>query len=153
MSATSESVHIHTINFGPIEVPGDKVLHFKEGIPGFPEIRRFAVLEIEAYKPFDYLQSLDEPPVALLVINPFLVLPGYKFELAKSDMEDLKTDRTENVSIYTVATIPEDPEGATVNLMAPILVNEAAGIGKQVILHDSEYSVRHPLLRAAAASV
>jgi flagellar assembly factor FliW len=44
-----------------------------------------------------------------------------------------------------VATIPEDAEKATVNLMAPIVINEAGRYGKQVILPESGYSVRHPL--------
>ena len=32
--------------------------------------------------------------------------------------------------------------------MAPIVINDRARCGKQVILHESRYSVRHPLLKS-----
>ena len=143
---------IHTINFGDLEVPEDKVIAFKEGIPGFPQIHRFTFLEFDDLKPFQYLQSLDDPPIALLVINPFLVDPAYQFRLAPSDMEDIQSADPAGVAVYAVATVPANPEEATLNLMAPIVVNEAVRCGKQVILHDSDHSVKHPLFGASNKS-
>ena len=139
---------IHTINFGDLEVPEEKIITFKEGIPGFPQIHRFTFLEFEDLKPFQYLQSLDEPPIALLVINPFLVDPGDRFQLTPLDMEDIRSANPAAVAVYAVATVPTNPEEATLNLMAPIVVNEAEQCGKQVILHESGYSVKHPLFNA-----
>jgi len=141
-------MRIHTINFGDIEVPGDKIINFKEGVPGFPQIHRFATLEFEDLKPFQYLQALDDPPIALLIINPFVVDSGYKFQLSNSDMEDIQTTNPEDVAVYAVATIPDNAEQATINLMAPIVINVKRRCGKQVILHESGYSVKHPLFKA-----
>ena len=67
---------IHTVNFGDLQVPEDKIIHFKEGLPGFPQLRRFVALEKDDLKPFLYLQALDHPPIALFMISPFLVDPG-----------------------------------------------------------------------------
>jgi flagellar assembly factor FliW len=140
---------IHTVNFGDLEVPEDKVITFKEGLPGFPQIHRFAVLELDALKPFQYLQALDDPPIALFIINPFLVDPTYEFHLSDSDMEDINSTNSAELAVYAVATIPENPTEATLNLMAPIVVNDRDRCGKQVILHESKYSVKHPLLSNA----
>ncbi len=148
MTAEIPTMLIHTINFGDLEISEDKIISFKEGLPGFPQIRRFTILEMEDLKPFQYLQSLDDPPIALLVINPFLVDEKYHFELGPADMEEIHTDSPENVTVFVVATVPEDPQRTTLNLMAPILVNEADRVGKQVILHESGYSVKHPLITA-----
>jgi flagellar assembly factor FliW len=137
---------IHTINFGDLDIPEDKVITFKEGLPGFPQIRQFAVIEQEELKPFQYLQSLGDPPIALFMINPFMVDPTYQFRLTDSDMEDLNSKNSSELAVFTVVTIPEDPSQATLNLMAPIVINEKDRCGKQVILLDSNYSVRHPLL-------
>lgn len=145
----TEMMRIHTVNFGDIEVPEDKIIAFKEGVPGFPHIHRFAALEFEDLKPFQYLQALDDPPIALLVVNPFVVDSGYKFQLSNSDMEDIQTTNAEEVAVFAVATIPDDPEKATINLMAPIVINDKMRCGKQVILHESGYSVKHPLFRAS----
>jgi flagellar assembly factor FliW len=138
---------IHTVNFGDIEVPEDKILTFKEGIPGFPQIRRFVVLELDDIKPFQYLQALDDPPITLFVINPFLVEPTYEFRLSESDMADVSSKNSSELAVYAVATIPDNPSEATLNLMAPIVINEPERCGKQVILHDTQYSVKHPLLQ------
>jgi flagellar assembly factor FliW len=140
---------IQTVNFGNLEIPEDGVVTFKEGLPGFPQIHRFAVIELEALKPFQYLQSLDEPPISLFIINPFLVEPGYEFRLTDADMEDVNSTNSAELAVYAVATIPEDSEGATLNLMAPIVINDKDRCGKQIILHESKYSVKHPLLHKA----
>lgn len=137
---------IHTVNFGSLEIPEDKIITFKEGLPGFPQIHRFAILELEELKPFQYLQALDDPPISLFVINPFLVDPSYEFRLTDSDMEDVNSSNSKELAVYAVATIPEDPNAATLNLMAPIVINDKDRCGKQVILHESKYLVKHPLL-------
>ena len=141
---------IHTVNFGSLEIPDDKIITFKEGLPGFPQIHRFAVLELEELKPFQYLQALDDPPISLFVINPFMVDPSYEFRLTDSDMEDVNSTNSAELAVYAVATIPEDPTAATLNLMAPIVINDKGRCGKQVILHESKYSVKHPLLNSAS---
>jgi flagellar assembly factor FliW len=141
----TQTMLVKTVNFGELEIPGEKVLSFKEGLPGFPKIRRFTILERDELKPFQYLQALDEPPIALLVVNPFLVDPGYQFQLSESEMLEIESSTPEDVAVYAVATVPENPEEATLNLMAPIVINHRRRLGKQVVLHQTSYSVRHPL--------
>jgi flagellar assembly factor FliW len=138
-------MHIQTLNFGAMEVSEENIISFKEGLPGFPQIRRFALLDFEDLKPFQYLQALDDPPIALLVINPFLVDPQYHFDLPESDMAEIECSDTRVAEVFVVATIPENPEDATLNFMAPIVINQNVRRGKQVILHDSNYSIKHPL--------
>jgi flagellar assembly factor FliW len=137
---------IHTVNFGDLEVPEDKVVTFKEGLPGFPQMHKFVILELNELKPFRYLQALDDPPIALYIIDPFIVDPTYEFRLTDSDMEDINSTDSKELAVYAMATIPEDPGEATLNLMAPIVINEKDRLGKQIILLESRYSVRHPLL-------
>jgi flagellar assembly factor FliW len=139
---------IHTVNFGELEVPEDKVITFKEGLPGFPQIHRFAILEMDELKPFQYLQALGDPPISLFIINPFLVDPTYEFRLTDTDMEDVNSKNSSELAVYAVATIPDDPNSATLNLMAPIVINDVERCGKQVILHESKYSVKHPLFNS-----
>ena len=138
---------IHTVKFGDLEVLEEKILRFKEGLPGFPQIRRFVVLGPEEIQPFRYLQAVDDPPITLFIINPFLVDRTYEFRLSDTDMADLNSKNSSELAVYAVATIPENPSEATINLMAPIVINENDRCGKQVILHESKYSIKHPLLQ------
>jgi len=145
-------MRIHTVNFGDLEIAQDAIITFADGLPGFPQLRRFVILEMEDIKPFQYLQALpddDTPPIALYLINPFMVDPSYEFRLMDSDMEAIKSKNSTELTIYAIATIPADPSEATLNLMAPIVINEKDHRGRQVILHDSKYSVRHPLMGGA----
>jgi flagellar assembly factor FliW len=143
---------IHTVNFGELDVPEDKIITFKEGLPGFPQIHRFVVLEMDDLKPFQYLQALDDPPIALFIINPFLIDPNYEFRLTDSDMEDVNSANSAELAVYAVTTIPKNSAEATLNLMAPIVINHKDRRGKQVILLESKYSVKHPLFNNANPS-
>lgn len=149
MPTGTNGITIRTANFGELYVPEDKIIHFREGIPGFPAVHEFAILELDDIRPFQYLQSLGDPPVALLIVNPFLFVPSYKFDLSAADMEELQAAAPEELSVFAVATIPSDPAQATVNLMAPVVINARERRGKQVILLESGYSVRHPLFGPA----
>lgn len=140
---------IKTVNFGDLEISEDRMVEFSEGLPGFPRIHKFAVLEFENVKPFQYLQALGDPPIALLIIDPFLIDPKYAFQLSNMDMEEIQVSNSEDLTVYAVAAIPDNPEEATVNLMAPIVINEKVRKGKQVILVDTKYSLKHPLLKNA----
>jgi flagellar assembly factor FliW len=144
--AETQTMVIRTLNFGEIEVPEEKILHFKEGLPGFAQIQRYVLLDLASVKPFVYLQAIGEPPIAFLLVDPRLVEPGYQYRLAPSDLDDVGVSEASEACVYVVATIPANPEDATVNLMAPIVVNEKLRRGKQVIMLESPYSVRHPML-------
>ncbi len=148
--ADTKTVTIQTVKFGALEVLQENVIHFDEGILGFPRNHRFALVELDELTPFQYLQALDDPPIALLIINPFLLHPAYQFQLGESDMDDLQTDRPENVAVYSVATIPENPAEATINLMAPVLINMEKRRGKQVVLLHAEYPMRHPVFSSGS---
>jgi flagellar assembly factor FliW len=149
MQADAGGINIKTANFGELCVPEDKIIAFRQGIPGFPAVHEFAILEFEDLRPFQYLQSLGDPPIALLIVNPFLFVPSYKFDLSPADMEELQCERPEEVSVFAVATIPADPEDATMNLMAPVLVNARERCGKQAILLEGSYPMRYPLFSPA----
>jgi len=140
-------MHVRTLKFGELEVPKENVIEFKEGIPGFPYIRRFAMLDVEEVRPFQYLQALEAESFAFLVIDPFLLEPKYEFQLSAQDMEDIGFANPEEITVCVVATIPENPAETTLNLKAPIVINVKMQCGKQVILHDSPYSVRHPQVK------
>ena len=45
--------------FGEMEVDPNKIIEFKEGIPGFEALRKFILIE-DAESKFCYLQSVEE---------------------------------------------------------------------------------------------
>ena len=38
-------MRIHTLNFGDLDIVPDAIIIFDDGLPGFPQLRRFVILE------------------------------------------------------------------------------------------------------------
>ncbi len=136
---------VNTKFFGPVEIDEEELLVFEHGIPGFEDKRRFFLAKYSADSPFHVLQSLDEPGPAFILISLEQVAPGYLMELTDEVVEVLKIDQPEDVAVYAIVTIPGELAEATVNLAAPLAINTREKLGKQVILTNPSYGLKHPL--------
>ncbi len=136
---------IEAVQFGHIEIEEDQIFIFKQGIPGFTKYTRFAVIEVED-TPFSYLQSTEEGKLAFLLVDPFSFHPKYEFDLPLSAAEELQVDSLEQVMVRSIVTVKENLETATMNLVAPIVINTDMKTGKQVILPSTNYTTKHPLV-------
>jgi flagellar assembly factor FliW len=137
---------IKTTRFGEIEVNEIKAIHFMDGLLGFPDKRNFIILEHKSGSPFLWLQSMDTPDLAFVMINPFLIKRDYLENLSSEETALLKTETDDEINVFSLVTIPRgDVEKATVNLMGPIIVGSRSRNAKQVILANSGYSHRYPM--------
>ena len=125
----------------------DTIFHFAQGIPGFEQLKEFEFEDIGAEFPMKLMKSVGEQEVSLLVASPFIFYPEYEWELAESSKEELGIANEEDVEVWSIITIPDDPAAATINLMAPIVLSRTTKQGKQLILHDQPYNSRAPLNR------
>lgn len=123
-----------------------QVFRFANGIPGFEQKREFILHAIDPDLPMQLMKTPDDE-VSLLVADPFLFYPEYEWVLSDSSKAELQIDSEGDVEIWSVVTVPEDPRLATINLLAPIVLNVNKRVGKQLILHDQPYSSRMPLNR------
>lgn len=121
-----------------IEVAPEEVIDFPAGLVGMESLRRFALLRDRRIAPCRWLQSLDDPHVSFVVVDPRVVEPGYAVELPEGEA-------AADVEIMAIMTIHRDPAASTVNLLAPVVVDRAARTGRQVVQHESGYDVRHPV--------
>lgn len=135
---------IITCNFGEIEIDKDKIVHFPGGIPAFEEEKEFVViLNEDKENPFHWLQSINNPDLSFIIINPFEVFKDYDILLSESTQKKLKIEKEEDVIIYTIVVVPEDLTKMTTNLQGPIVINLKENLGKQVILDDVRYTTKH----------
>jgi len=136
---------INTLRFGEIEVSEDKIIYMPHGLIGFPELKRFFIVGEEGQL-IRWFQSIDEPQVALPIINPFELFPNFSVDISDSDLEDIELRDPVDAVIFLVMVIPRtNPRGATVNMKAPIVVNAKNRKAKQVIALNEDYPVRYPL--------
>ncbi|HEX3802899.1 MAG TPA: flagellar assembly protein FliW [Solirubrobacteraceae bacterium] len=139
-----------TSRFGPVDVITDSIIEFPDGLIGLGG-RRYALLSTDANSPFLWLQSLDNPGVALPVTNPHRFFEDFLVELVDADAESLGYDDGEAADVYVTVTASAVVTEITVNLKAPILIRD--GSGHQVINQRDGVAIKTPLfpLQSAAA--
>lgn len=123
-------------------------IFFEQGIPGFENLRYFTFEYVEGDLPMRLMKSVENQEVNLLVTSPFYFYPEYEWELSETMKDELSIKTEADIEIWSIITVPEDPAKSTLNLLAPVVLNINAKIGMQLILHDSSYSSRTPLIRA-----
>jgi len=138
-------VIITTSRFGQVELKEEDVLTFPEGLLGFADLRRFALLDDPNDEIFAWLQSCENPHVAFPVLEPELFADAYKVNLTKSDSEALGVKEGHKVRYFSIVTIPEDPTQMTANLKAPVAINVATRGARQCVLQDNNLAIREPI--------
>lgn len=133
---------ITTKYLGEVEVQQSEILTFEQGLPGFPDYKKFILLALDADVPLALLQSVEESEIGFVVAYPFAFKTDYSFDLSEEDKEQLKIEREEDVLVYTIITLKESFEESTLNLLAPIVINNRTKLAKQIVLQDNE---EHPL--------
>lgn len=137
-----ETLSIETSRFGRIEVDDKAVLHFN-GLPGFSNATRFAVVDHSDTESFSWLVSLDDPNLAFVIANPWHFFPGYDPAVAPRHLKGLDIADSDHLEIVVFASF-HGPK-VTLNLSAPILINRDARRAAQVILDDPRYSTREEI--------
>lgn len=121
-----------------------KKISFPWGMPGLDE-KEYTLINVNEESPFYYLQSFSEPEVALLLINPFVAYRDYEFDLPDEVTRQLKIKDSVQLAVFCTVNTNRGIDAATVNLLAPIVINTEDLLGKQVVLSDRKYSIRAPL--------
>ncbi|MCM1188953.1 MAG: flagellar assembly protein FliW [bacterium] len=139
---------VNTNFFGEIEIADEKVITFENGIIGFPELKRFALLHDEEKGTnvgIRFLQSLDEPGFAMPVMDPLLVKPDYDPEVNDELLLSAGNVTADNILVLVTATIPGDLTKMSVNLQGPFIINVEEHKACQVIVENGNYPVKFPI--------
>ncbi len=138
---------INTSRFGEVEIDDSSVITFIKGIPGFPDEKRYVLLPHREDSPFMWLQSIDNPELAFLVINPFEINQDYAYEIPDQVQEELKISDPEQVQTLAMVTVRKEGEKPviTVNLLGPLVINIEEMVASQLVLDPKQYDVQHRL--------
>jgi flagellar assembly factor FliW len=135
-----------TTRFGQIEVKPEDIMIFPDGPLGFPDCTRFTFVDEERAAPFRMLQSLDNPALAFVVVDPLIARPDYHFDVTVEDLKLIKAESTENLLVYSIVTMNRNIHEVTVNLQGPLVINPKQKLGHQFVLIETEYTTREKLL-------
>lgn len=136
---------IETTRFGPIEIAEDSVLSMPDGMLGLSGLRRYVLLEERPDTPFKWLQSVDNPAMAFIVINPVDVFPDYEIDLTDEQAESLDLKDPSEAIVLATVTISREDDSVTTNLLGPIVINSRTLQARQMILQDDRYCTKHAI--------
>lgn len=137
---------VNTKYFGQIDLDEDKIIHFEHGIMGFENLKNYTILfDIEEGDSpnISWLQSLEEPMLALPVINPLYVKADYDPVVEDELLKPLGEITDENLVILLSITVPSDINKMTANLKAPFIINSDTRKGTQIIVENPDYEVKY----------
>lgn len=133
-----------TGKFGTVEYDETDVVTFHEGIVGFPHLTKFLVTSHREDTPFRWLQSIDEPGFAMLVVSPETYVGNYSPSIDRQDAAELGITDSSFPLLYVTVTIPTGrPQDLTVNLAGPIVINPETRSARQFIVEHPSYTTKY----------
>lgn len=136
---------VKTKFFGEVDLPEEKILTFDRGLIGLPDYKRYTIVydcEREESN-ISWLQSVEEPTLALPVIKPWLVKEDYNPVVEDELLNHIGELTEENLVILLTMTVPSDIKKMTVNLKAPVIINADTRKGAQIIVENEDYEVKY----------
>ncbi|HEX7095264.1 MAG TPA: flagellar assembly protein FliW, partial [Acidimicrobiales bacterium] len=146
-------MRIESEKLGELEIDESTVLEFPQGLLGFGDARRFALIDTHDTGVYFWLQSLDDPALAFLAAIPWPFFPDYEFDLPDADRDALGLQEPDdpaevgdgNPMVLCLLTVDPSATQITANLLGPLVINTQTRIGRQVVLADYDFTTRAPL--------
>ncbi len=129
-----------------VSVEKKQLIHFEFGLPGFEDLKNYAIIEMEDYSPFLLLHSVEDHSIAMIILNSNAIDAGNNFDIPEHKLKNLKNNGENEIGIFYILKIHEDEKQITANVKAPVLINFVNQKGSQVILEDDKLSMDLPIL-------
>ena len=129
----------NTKRFGTIDIPDEKIIVLENGMIGFPELQKFALIfdaEKEDGGKIKWLQSMDEPDISFPVMDPTIIKKDYNPMINDEILKPLGELTADNIFVLSTVTVPKELEKMSINLKAPIVINSDTKKGAQIIVED-----------------
>ena len=149
LAATSEtaqrkavgSLTVKTLLAGDVTVDDSKVISFDEPLVGYDSVHRCILFQTQE-GPLYWLQSIDDEKYCFSVMAPFQAGLDPDMPINQADMDAIGATGVDDVDVYTIVILEDDPSKTRTNLRAPILVSRSTNRAKQVILDNQNLPIR-----------
>ena len=147
-----DAMKVQSSRFGTIELDDQEVINFPAGLIGFPDETSFVMLRPRPESPIAWLHSTQTSWFALPVVSADALQADISGTLSEASKASGIVASNESFAVMAVLNAPGAGAPASVNLMAPIIVNAETRQGAQLLLESSNYSTQEPfVLRTAEA--
>lgn len=136
---------IETSRFGQLEVDEGRLIGFDDGVLGFPQQHRYALIQTGEGSAFYWLQAVERRDLAFVVCDPRMFVADYTVPVKLEELEPIALGDLGNAQVFVIVNKVDDL--LTANFQGPIVVNVENRKARQLVLSDKRYSTRHPLMR------
>ena len=144
-------MRVKTKAYGEIDADERQCVSFPAGLLGFEKFKDYILVDARQ-KPFFYLQSIDVPDLAFILIDPFLFRPDYSLDVNDDSLGEIGVSQPDDVLVFSIVTVPGEGGTVTANLMGPLIINKQNRLGMQTVLGDARWRVKHDIMAELAAS-
>jgi len=152
MNEQENTIKINTEKFGELEVSKESIFDFVAPIIGFNDLKKYAIIDYKPDSPFKWLQSVEDMSLAFPITLCSFFGIDYQFDIPDEEAQQLEIESADDIFVCNIANIPSsNPQGATINMLAPIVVNIVNKKAMQIILKNTDYEVRYKLFNDESA--
>lgn len=137
---------IQSTRFGAIEIAAEDIIEFPAGLIGLGGLR-YTLLDPSPGSHFLWLHSLEDPALALPVVDPCIFFHSFALAVSEEDREWIGVENPAAAEVYVTVRTAPDPADTLVNLRAPLVVWERRGY--QVLNSAPGAELRVPLFPPA----
>jgi flagellar assembly factor FliW len=141
------SLTIESSRFGALEIPDAAAIEFPLGLIGLGGLR-YTLIDRNPGSGFQWLHSLEDPGLALPVVDPREFFAGFALVLSAEDRERIGAPDLSAAQVYVTVRTAPNPADTLVNLRAPLVVWES--LGHQVLNTAPGAELRVPLFGGVA---
>ncbi len=124
-------MRFNTTRFGVLEVDNDRLITFPDGIPGFPDVKRYILMDYRDTS-LKWLQSVDDPDIAFIVAEPKIFSPDYSVKLDDTVRQYLEIKDESDLAILVIVRVENG--NIAPNLHGPLLLNAENMRGVQIVV-------------------
>ena len=132
---------------GKITVTEDHLITIPAGLFGFEQYTKYALVDSD-YEPFLWLQSCEDPSLAFLIVDPFLICSEYETDIDDASLKKIGITKPEDIIIMTIVTVPHDGSAITANFQGRLVINKKNHECMQAILNDNRWSTKVDIVKA-----
>src|SRR3954470_18867957 len=112
---------LSSTRFGDVELADDAVVEFPNGLIGLTG-NRYGLIPHGDDGTFVWLQSMEDPDLALPLTKPWSFFPTYQAELSVSEAERIGVSDPGQADVFVTVRATEEAKNFSANLRAPIII-------------------------------
>jgi len=125
-------MQIKTNQFGVVEFDSKLIIKFESGIFGFEQLSDYLLIKVED-DIFFWLNSIEEPGISFPMIGLRVIDENYPQE--------------KEHEAFGIVNLSPEASKITVNLKAPVFINQDTKCGYQKILDSDKYPIKFKLFK------